>query len=203
VNACARIRRAAAAIASLPPADRERAAAEAHAAGCPECERALREGERLQALLATAPLPAPSPEALARASRAVLAEIRRERRAGWLELAPAALLVLASLVFAALAGGPGPLAAATGARCAAEELLAAAIPAGAALLLARGWRPRLAPALAAAGGAAGALAWQLVLHGDCAQSGAAPHLAFHVGGVLAAALLALAGGRRVAAGASA
>jgi hypothetical protein len=63
---------------ALPADAPERTRAEAHAAGCADCARALAEGRRLWAMLDAAMLPAPSPAALARASAAVLAEADKE-----------------------------------------------------------------------------------------------------------------------------
>ncbi len=77
---CERLRADAAGLAALPSDDPERIAARAHADGCSGCARALREAERLHALVA-APEPPPLPAgALERASRAILADLRREAR---------------------------------------------------------------------------------------------------------------------------
>jgi hypothetical protein len=80
VNECERLCAGAPGLATLPPSDPERVAAWSHASGCLGCARALREAERLQALVAgseTPPLPA---EALERISRPIIAELRREAR---------------------------------------------------------------------------------------------------------------------------
>ena len=70
---CEELRRDAAGLATLPPGDPEREAAYAHARGCAGCAAALREGERLVALLeALPPEPAPSAAVLRRASAPVL-----------------------------------------------------------------------------------------------------------------------------------
>lgn len=62
--------------AALPPGDPERAAAYAHARACASCARALAQGEALQRVLGRVEIPAPSPEALRRASAEILAELR-------------------------------------------------------------------------------------------------------------------------------
>ncbi len=80
MNECDRLRADAPGLAALPPEDPERIAAWAHANGCAGCARALREAERLQAVVAAwepPPLPA---GALERASEAILADLRREAR---------------------------------------------------------------------------------------------------------------------------
>ena len=75
---CDRIRAEAAGLAALRPDDPERVAAAAHARGCPGCERALREAERLQSLLAELePEPVPV-ETLERVSHDIGASLRRE-----------------------------------------------------------------------------------------------------------------------------
>lgn len=72
---CEDVRPHAAGLASLPEGDPERREAFTHAGTCPECARALRQGEKLQDLLVQARLTeAPSPEALRRTAE----EIRRE-----------------------------------------------------------------------------------------------------------------------------
>lgn len=75
---CDRVRADAPGLATLRSDDPERVAAWAHANGCAECARALREAERLQTLVASwnpERLPAGATE---RASRAIVAELRRE-----------------------------------------------------------------------------------------------------------------------------
>jgi hypothetical protein len=79
---CAGLRADAAGLASLPPEAPERREAQRHAAACPDCARALRQAERLQALLldgagASAPTVAP----LSRTRTAIGAELRRARAA--------------------------------------------------------------------------------------------------------------------------
>ena len=96
---CERIRAEAPGLMSLPAGDPERVAALAHAAAhCPRCEKALRQAERLQALLGDvqpAPLPA---AALARAAQAIEDELRRERRRRSVWSAGAAAVLMALLV---------------------------------------------------------------------------------------------------------
>jgi len=77
---CDRIRADAPGLAALRPDDPERIAAMSHASGCAGCARALREGGRLQSLIAAyepPPLPA---GALQRASREIRAQLRRDAR---------------------------------------------------------------------------------------------------------------------------
>jgi hypothetical protein len=59
---------------ALPEGAPEREQAEAHAKTCPGCAAALAEGRRLMALIEAAPLPAPSPAAMQRASAAIRAD---------------------------------------------------------------------------------------------------------------------------------
>lgn len=95
---CERIRADAPGLMTLPATDPERASALAHAAGCPGCEKALRDADRLQALLGEvtpAPLPA---SALARATQAIEQELRREQRRRSLWSAGAAAALMAVLV---------------------------------------------------------------------------------------------------------
>jgi hypothetical protein len=79
MSACDELRPRAAGVASLPESDPERREYLAHAQGCPGCLQALREGEKLMALLGEVEQPAPSAQALQRASAAVLAELRPAR----------------------------------------------------------------------------------------------------------------------------
>lgn len=96
----AHLRAEAPGLAALPPGAPERAAAWAHASGCEECARALREAERLQALVAgweAPPLPA---AALEWAARGIGAELRREawrRAAGSVAAAGAVLAALVGM----------------------------------------------------------------------------------------------------------
>ena len=66
------------ALASLPPHDPERVAAEEHATNCPGCARSLRQGSQLLALVKAELQPAPSAEALRRSERSVLEQMDRE-----------------------------------------------------------------------------------------------------------------------------
>jgi hypothetical protein len=93
VTECEELRPKAAGIASLPEGDPERQEYLAHARGCAGCMQALREGERLMAALGRATLPAPSPQALRRASAPVLRELRPSP--SWGLRAAAALLAAA------------------------------------------------------------------------------------------------------------
>ena len=76
---CDRIAARSMVLASLPPEDPERANAEAHAASCASCERALRQGAQLLALVKSELRAVPSSEALRRAERGILDEMDRER----------------------------------------------------------------------------------------------------------------------------
>ncbi|HZR08123.1 MAG TPA: hypothetical protein VFA79_06040 [Myxococcales bacterium] len=76
MSACDELRANAAGIASLPEGDRERETWLAHARTCPGCAEALREGERMIALLAQSTLPKPSARALRRASAPIRADLR-------------------------------------------------------------------------------------------------------------------------------
>ncbi len=68
-------------LAALPKDDPERKGAYDHALGCSACKLALDEGARLVTLLEEAlSLPPPTPEALARAARAIELETSNERR---------------------------------------------------------------------------------------------------------------------------
>jgi hypothetical protein len=93
VTGCEELRPKAAGIASLPESDPERQAFLAHARDCAGCMQALREGERLMAALAAVGLPAPSAEALRRASAPVLRELRPS--SSWGPRAAAALAAAA------------------------------------------------------------------------------------------------------------
>jgi hypothetical protein len=229
------LRSRAALVAALPDDDPDRVEFLEHARTCAECTAALREGEKLQNLLAGARLPEPSSEALRRAREPVLAEMRPAARGWWLrgaaamaafvvpllfsrhrdpEAWAAALVVLAlatalaatagalkagalvalaaSAGFAFAAGGvpgfPSALAARLGAECFTIEMISAAMPLAAAAWIAR--RGQLRPGALAQAAAAGALAGQAMLHIGCWAHGLPAHLwVFHVGGVLAAAVI--------------
>jgi len=104
-----------------------------------------------------------------------------------------ALVTLAlSAGFAFAAGGvpgfPSALAAKLGAECFTIEMISAAMPLAAAAWLAR--RGNVQPGALAQAAAAGALAGQATLHLGCSAHGLPAHLwVFHVGGVLAAAVI--------------
>jgi hypothetical protein len=97
---CAERRAQAAGIAALPEGDPEREAYLAHARECPGCLEELRKSEKLVRLLESARLPAPSPEALRRASAHVLAGLARPRMA-WAARGGAAVAAFALLLLAA------------------------------------------------------------------------------------------------------
>jgi hypothetical protein len=229
---CDELRRDAAGLAALAEDDPDRRAAFEHARGCPGCAAALREGERLVAMLEELPPDAAPAEALRRAAAPVLDRLPPVRpglalplvtaaagalvavaarstsdaprdwlAAGALALAAAGVAHLAarsagaaagvalalSLVFAVVGGGPGPLDAPEGLRCAATELGAAVLPLAAAAAL---WRAdERARWLLPAAAASGALAGQAALEVACRAPHAWAHLlAFHAAAVLAAAL---------------
>jgi hypothetical protein len=95
VTVCERVCADAPGLAALPPGDPERTTAAVHAALCPGCARALREAERLQAVLGEwHPGPVPA-AALERAARAIEEELRHEawRRSAWSVGAAAAFMV--------------------------------------------------------------------------------------------------------------
>jgi hypothetical protein len=148
MTVCERLRADAPGLASLPPEDPGRRAAWAHAAGCEGCARALREAERLQALLgewSPAPL---SAAAYGQAALAVEAELAKEarRRAAWPMAAAAAFMG----TMVAMARHPGGSALDWGT---AGVLGAVAL----ALLGLAGRRPRLVVGVAAAAAAGAAL----------------------------------------------
>lgn len=98
MSECERLRADAFEIAALPRGAPERIAAWAHAAGCPGCARALREAERLQTLVGAWESTRLEPGALDRASRAILADLRREARRRMMASASAVCLLLAAIV---------------------------------------------------------------------------------------------------------
>ncbi len=109
MSICERVRADAPGLAALAPGDAERLAAVAHAAVCPGCARALREAERLQAVLGEwdpAPL---SAAALNRAAQAIELELRREARRRSLWSAGAAAGFMAVLVAISRQRGGSPL----------------------------------------------------------------------------------------------
>ncbi|MCA1827400.1 MAG: hypothetical protein ABR567_16720 [Myxococcales bacterium] len=106
--------------------------------------------------------------------------------------AGALVTLAASAGFAFAAGGvpgfPSALAARLGAECFTVEMISAAMPLAAAAWLAR--RGNLRPGALAQAAAAGALAGQAMLHIGCSAHALPAHLwVFHVGGVLAAAVI--------------
>ena len=80
MSACEELRQNVAGIASLPPGDPEREEYLLHARACDACLRALGEGEKLMRLIEASPVPAPSREALQRASAAIASELRDSSR---------------------------------------------------------------------------------------------------------------------------
>lgn len=95
---CEHLRAEAPGLAALPSGAPERAAAWAHARGCADCARALREAERLQALVEgweAPPLPA---AAFEWAAQGIGAELRREARRRVAAAVAAICVALAALV---------------------------------------------------------------------------------------------------------
>lgn len=80
MSTCDELRPNAAGIASLPQGDPEREEYLLHARGCDACMRALGEGAKLMRLIEASPVPAPSREALQRASAAIASELRESSR---------------------------------------------------------------------------------------------------------------------------
>jgi len=106
VTPCDRIRADGAGLAALPDDDAERREAFAHARACPACARSLEEAERLQVVVGDA---APSPlgaAMLARASGAIVSELRHEAR--WRMLASALAVCVAFAAFVTLAQARSP-----------------------------------------------------------------------------------------------
>lgn len=83
MTACERLRPQAAGIAALAADDPERREYLAHAEGCADCLRALRQAEQMLRLLDTAQPPAPRLPALRRASQQIVSELT------WLSRQPA------------------------------------------------------------------------------------------------------------------
>lgn len=185
MNRCEHISRQALALASLGPLSPEMNETREHARSCSVCSQALREGERMLAVLDGAlATPPPSDSVLRRIRVRILDRMAASPAAG--PIALAALTV--SALFAVLtAATPGifPL---TGLRCLGFELLSAVWPI-AAVVAFRGLPSVTRSFHAAALAAAGALAGQAALHFSCPVSTAGPHLMlFHFGGVALAAL---------------
>jgi hypothetical protein len=95
-------------LAALEPRDPERLVAEAHARGCVECARALRDGQRLLVALDAALPPEPAASSLARTAHAVHAAQRAGRRLGAAKAASAAVLAGIALAVAARHRAPDP-----------------------------------------------------------------------------------------------
>jgi hypothetical protein len=148
VTACDRVRTGAPGLAALPPDDPERAAAWAHARGCSACARALREAERLQALVGEEWRPAPvTAAALERASGAIRADLRRDARRRAAASVAAAAAAAVALAGIARERSPSP----------ADWVLAAVLLALALVLAAAaGRKPGIATGVAAGGAAVAA-----------------------------------------------
>jgi hypothetical protein len=138
--------------------------------------------------------PSRAPGDLAVASGLAAGAIALGLLARRLTLRLAAVAVSAALVAAMVRGGPGPLAALMGLECLVTEAAAAVAVAGAAwLAFRRGARSGRRGAWLVVGALGGDAALQVA----CAGQTSLPHLlAFHAGGVLAAAAVALVAGRR-------
>lgn len=80
MSECRRLHADAPGLAALRADDPERVAARAHAGDCADCARALREAERLQAVLGSGAPARAHERAPSGAARAILAELRREAR---------------------------------------------------------------------------------------------------------------------------
>jgi hypothetical protein len=182
------------ALSALPPDDAERAAAVRHAAGCPACQALLDEGAAMLTLLDRELTPAPvSPLLEARVHAAVLGQ----KGVRWEHIA-LVLGALMSLLMVWLDQRAGALAPGLGIKCTLIELAAAVVPFAAVARAAQQGRIALQPARLALAAMGGALAGQGVLLVDCAAQGALGHtLVFHFAGVILAALLGYAGGRRM------
>jgi anti-sigma factor RsiW len=174
----------------------ERIAAEQHAETCPACAETLRRGRALFELIDAQ---AEEVQVDARLKQRILQAVAQApQRAS--TPGKALLLVLGLLLSVLLAWFDGRarsgLYPARGHLCLLWELLGATLPLAAAGLYAlrRRWRPEpLQLAVIASGGA---LAAQLWLHWRCPTHDAGLHLlAYHVSGVVLAALLGLAAGQ--------
>jgi hypothetical protein len=98
LSECERLRADAPGLAALPADAPERLAAWAHASGCAACARALREAERLQALVAARERPPLAAGSFEWASRAIIAELRREARRRMFASIAAVSVALAAFV---------------------------------------------------------------------------------------------------------
>lgn len=108
-------------------------------------------------------------------------------------------VVVAAVGLAVVAGGAPGLSPMVGIKCVLLEQVAAMFPLGvAAFVLRRGGAPS-SPLVLAVSASAGALAGMAALHLTCPAHAESPHLfAFHVGGVVLAAMLGWASSRLVA-----
>lgn len=181
---CAEVTRDAAGLVASPRGDHARVAAEAHAATCPDCARALEQAEATLALLdAAPPLPPPSAEALRRASAPILRDLAGRTRALWV----IALALLVSLAFALWAGQGGAmvLRPSLGVRCVLSEVLTALLPLVVAAVLVRRGRAAGSAAWFGAVASVGALIGHGHLHLHCPAQTSLPHLlVFHTGGII-------------------
>ncbi len=181
---CAEVTRDAVGLVASPRGDHARLAAEAHAASCAGCARALEQAAATLALLDQAPpLPPPSAAALHRASAPILRELAGRTRALWV----IALALLVSLAFALWAGQGGAmvLRPSLGLLCVGSEVLTALLPLAVAAVLVRRGRAAGSAALFAAVAAAGALIGHGHLHLHCPAQTSLPHLlVFHTGGII-------------------
>jgi hypothetical protein len=123
MTTCESLRPRAAGIASLPSSDPERQEFLAHAAGCPDCLRALSEAEAVLLLLDSAPRELPSAASLERVAEQIRAELRLQR------LAPALLACAAALAWAVMIAVEPHLAASGWSASVAATGLAAALAA--------------------------------------------------------------------------
>ncbi|MCC6999292.1 MAG: DUF1109 family protein [Deltaproteobacteria bacterium] len=184
---CAEVTRDAVGLVASPRGDHARVAAEAHAATCPACARALERAQATLALLdAAPPLPPPSAAALRRASAPILRDLAGRTRALW----AIALALLVSLGFALWAGQGGAmvLRPALGLLCVGSEVLTALLPLAVAAVLVRRGRAAGSAAFFAAVASAGGLLGHGHLHLHCPAQTSLPHLlVFHTGGILVCA----------------
>jgi hypothetical protein len=181
------------ALVALDEHDPQRRAAVAHADHCQECASLLEQSAELLSMIDGAgQLPVVSRELKARVERAVFEP--PAKRAPWM-WGILALLGLSSLVLALLEGHFGePLSGELGLRCLAYETGLGLAPLPLAALLHRTGTIRLQPLQLVSITTSLALLGQLLLRTRCEAQGAGAHLlAFHVGGVLLAALLGMAG----------
>jgi hypothetical protein len=144
-------------------------------------------------LLAFAHERSQAPGDWATAALLALAALGVAAMAGRLAVGVVGAAVAASVAAALFTGRAGPLAADHGVFCLGTELVAAAAVGGVAWLGSRGGPREAARRSLAAGAVAGALAADAALQVMCGATDSAPHLlAFHVGGVILAAAAAAA-----------